>query len=92
MDKNELLSRYATRALIFKYSFRVYNRFQIRSVLEQPDAILDDPHLLNQFLLVMFADLKKYKFYYWFAFPSFVSLPYSISSCRSAKDVFGAQV
>ncbi|KAF8882014.1 hypothetical protein BD779DRAFT_1544428 [Infundibulicybe gibba] len=31
--------------------------------------------LLNQFLLITYADLKKYKYYYWFAFPAFVSKP-----------------
>lgn len=30
---------------------------------------------LNPFLLITFADLKKYKYWYWFAFPSFVANP-----------------
>ncbi|ESK86882.1 hypothetical protein Moror_3433 [Moniliophthora roreri MCA 2997] len=33
------------------------------------------PHLLNTFLLITYADLKKYKYYYWFAFPAFVAKP-----------------
>jgi len=34
-----------------------------------------DTSLLNHFLVLTFADLKKYKYYYWFAFPAFVSKP-----------------
>lgn len=31
--------------------------------------------LLTRFLLITFADLKKYKYYYWFSYPAFVSKP-----------------
>ncbi|KAG8876401.1 Autophagy protein 7 [Tulasnella sp. 331] len=34
-----------------------------------------DASHLSQFLLITFADLKKYKYYYWFAFPAFISNP-----------------
>ena len=34
-----------------------------------------DTSRLNQFLLTTFADLKKYQYYYWFAFTAFVAKP-----------------
>ncbi|KAG7452779.1 E1-like protein-activating [Guyanagaster necrorhizus] len=34
-----------------------------------------DTSLLNSFLIITYADLKKYKYYYWFAFPAFVASP-----------------
>lgn len=34
-----------------------------------------DTSKLTQFLLLTFSDLKKYQYYYWFAFPAFVAKP-----------------
>ncbi|KAG0337444.1 Autophagy protein 7 [Podila horticola] len=36
---------------------------------------VENPDVLNRFLLITFADLKKFKFYYWFAFPAIVAAP-----------------
>nr|XP_020836714.1 ubiquitin-like modifier-activating enzyme ATG7 isoform X4 [Phascolarctos cinereus] len=33
-------------------------------------AALENPVLLNKFLLLTFSDLKKYYFYYWFCYPA----------------------
>ncbi|KAF9907923.1 Autophagy protein 7 [Lobosporangium transversale] len=47
---------------------------QIWEDITSGKAVLD-PSLLNKFLLLTFADLKKFKFFYWFAFPALVADP-----------------
>ena len=46
--------------------------FQIWSSITDGTA-LENPHLLNQFSCVCFADLKKYRYNYWFSFPALVT-------------------
>jgi len=38
-------------------------------------SAVKDPDLLNAFSVLMYSDLKKYHYYYWFAFPSFALPP-----------------
>lgn len=58
-------------------AFRTYNKMELIQSFGQEiwDTVksgkaLEDPSVLCQFVLMTFADLKKYKFYYWFAFPA----------------------
>ena len=52
---------------------------------------IDSPEVLTSFTMLMFADLKKYLFYYWFAFPAF-TLPAGVTaaSCQTAGAVFSS--
>eukprot|EP00051_Salpingoeca_urceolata_P020276 m.302915 g.302915 ORF g.302915 m.302915 type:complete len:694 (-) comp19583_c3_seq2:219-2300(-) len=48
---------------------------------------IKEPWRLSRFLLVTFANLKKYHFFYWFAFPSF-EVKCTSSPPKSIADVF----
>ncbi|CAF0852177.1 unnamed protein product [Rotaria sordida] len=59
-----------------------FKTFDIDSALKSESNILwndfiqgntlENPQKLNRFYLLIFADLKKYIYYYWFAFPTFL--------------------
>ena len=60
---------------------------------DQPSA-LEDPRHLTRFVIHMYADLKKYHYYYWFAFPAVV-LPSTIKiqeKLQPIQDVFSESV
>uniref|UniRef100_A0A060T8J7 Ubiquitin-like modifier-activating enzyme ATG7 n=1 Tax=Blastobotrys adeninivorans TaxID=409370 RepID=A0A060T8J7_BLAAD len=42
-------------------------------------SALEDPSVLTKFTIAAFSDLKKYKFYYWFAFPAIQGVSLSVN-------------
>ncbi|CAF5227222.1 unnamed protein product, partial [Rotaria magnacalcarata] len=59
-----------------------FKTFDIDSALKTESSLLwndfvqggtlENPQKLNRFYLLIFADLKKYIYHYWFAFPTFL--------------------
>uniref|UniRef100_A0A671K9P9 Ubiquitin-like modifier-activating enzyme ATG7 n=1 Tax=Sinocyclocheilus anshuiensis TaxID=1608454 RepID=A0A671K9P9_9TELE len=76
------------RALLDKAANEIWSAIQ-------SGAALEDSSILNKFILLTFADLKKYHFYYWFCFPALCFLegvrleqePVSLERSFSAKQV-----
>ncbi|TRY85120.1 hypothetical protein DNTS_023055 [Danionella cerebrum] len=70
----------ATGTLYNTNTFEAFKSTDKRALLEraageiwssiESGAALEDSSLLNTFILLTFADLKKYHFYYWFCFPA----------------------
>ncbi|KAI8807414.1 hypothetical protein BJ742DRAFT_869846 [Cladochytrium replicatum] len=54
---------------------------------------INEPHRLSRFLLISFADLKKYKFTYWFAFPALQPAePHKLNKLSRIGDVYSQEV
>lgn len=50
------------------------------------DSALENPSVLVSFLMFTFADLKKYHYYYWFAFPAF-TLPKTVPLVKQPQSL-----
>lgn len=67
----------------------VYN--QIWEDIQNGKA-LEDTALLSRFLLISFADLKKWSFHYWFAFPALVlDPPATLVNLKPASQAFSVE-
>ncbi|CAO3614248.1 unnamed protein product [Cunninghamella echinulata] len=76
MDKNKLFQ---------EATDKIWQSIQLGNKIENST-------LLNSFLLLTFADLKKYKFYYWFAFPALLpSSPWLLNSNDTIETIFNHQ-
>jgi ubiquitin-like modifier-activating enzyme ATG7 len=83
----ELKGRPPPGSIPIKGIFKNFNTIEEFKSTEHKKALFDsvadkilasfdtDAPDLNPFLLVTFADLKKYVYYYWFAFPALVAKP-----------------
>lgn len=49
---------------------------------------LEDLSLLSRFFVIAFADLKKYHYYYWFAFPAFAVDLSTVLSEKNVTDIW----
>lgn len=55
-------------------------------------TVLKESSVLTSFLLLTHANLKKYDYYYWFAFPALVpDIPVTFDSIQSLDKVFSAE-
>ena len=82
--KNLTWNAYSVKGNVINYNtmeaFKKFDKVQYLNGTEskilldaiQSDKVLEDPRILSRFVIHMFADLKKYHYYYWFAFPAFV--------------------
>lgn len=84
IDKNDLLKNYGKNVIYLFIIHSLSNQF-IKSILS--NQLID----LNQFILITFADLKKFKFYYWFAFPV-LSIQNTLMNVQNLKDLDFYQV
>ncbi|XP_025423937.1 ubiquitin-like modifier-activating enzyme ATG7 isoform X2 [Sipha flava] len=74
-DKNELLKEFGERML---------NDFRSGKAIE-------DPSIIPVFDILMYSDLKKFIFYYWFAFPSLANPKYYLTDTPTIlKNTFSA--
>lgn len=65
--------------------------FKLWESIKSGDAI-KNPSQLSLFAMITFADLKKYKFYYWFAFPAIVpKIPFELIKGLTVNSLYSKE-
>lgn len=60
-----------------------------RTIIDAPWTILRNPSKLSPFIMLTHADLKRFKYYFWFGFPALLpATQYTVTSSSLAKDVW----
>jgi len=71
-----------------KSAFIKSNGMELWKIIESGE-FWKNPSLLSNFAVIMYGDLKKFHFYYWFSFPSFnVPNSVSLSSCTRLSELY----
>ena len=68
----QLLSSYISFQNLNKNDFLAKEAGVVWTAINDGTALKSPDEFLNRFSILMYADLKKYHYYYWFAFPAFV--------------------
>ena len=99
LDKQSLLKSEANKVCMsfdccfFRQNIqlKLFGEFQIWEDIQSGKA-LEDCALLSRFLVISFADLKKWSFRYWFAFPALVlDPPASLVELKPASEYFTSE-
>lgn len=82
VDKSQLMKDVADQV---RHPGRLHLKYLLNNHVQMwkslSDSQQDPSSILSSFLLITYSDLKKYRFWYWFAFPAFESaIPWTMDT------------